>query len=549
MAIFFTTIKSFQYIDFFFFKKKKIINIIRDHWGKDVKKERKFKLISIYYKLIKRNDDENFVDENTWEDLNMNSVFSLIDRNISAIGSQYLYSLLHKYEKTTKELSNRFNQYKYFLENQNIREKILVYLYKLRENNAYFIPNLIFQKIPKRPKLYIIFYFLAIMSPVSMLLIFVNPVYLLFSIPIVITNFIVSYFYGRKVFGHFVDISYLSKMLRVGIKLSELETEEISQLKELKKLKEFSISLNKKIGWLIIDKSKLDDISTIVIDYFNYFCLFNIVSFVHSIHYISANQDKLKKIFELIGSLDATIAIASYLKSKPYYCCAKFNVNNHIYVDSIYHPLLEKPVSNCFDVQNKSVLITGSNMAGKTTFIKTIGLNIILGRTISICLAKEANLPESIVKSSIKRADDINENISYYFKEIESVLEFIKVSSDQNKYLFLIDEIFRGTNTIERIAAATSVLKYLAKYNLLFVTTHDIELQKLLDDKFNMYHFSEQIEAGKHYFNYQIQSGPTSSRNAIKLLELKGYPKNVVKEANNLAEQFSLHDNFLQRLK
>jgi DNA mismatch repair ATPase MutS len=358
----------------------------------------------------------------------------------------------------------------------------------------------------------------------------------------------VSIFYGRKVVGYFVDISYLSTMLKIGLKLSELDNKEIFQIKELKKLKEFSVSLNKKIGWLVIDKSKLNDLSASAIEYFNYFCLFNIVSFVRSIHYISANREKLKRIYELIGSLDATIAIASYIKSLPYYCCAEFNINNHINVDNIYHPLLEKPVSNSFHLQNKSVLVTGSNMAGKTTFIKTIGLNIILNRTISICLAKEANLPECIIKSSIKRADDINENKSYYFKEIEAVLEFIKVSSNQNSYLFLVDEIFRGTNTIERIAAATSVLKHLTKYNLLLVTTHDIELQKLLDNKFDMYHFSEQIEDKKHYFNYQIQSGPTSSRNAIKLLELKGYPKNVVREANDLAEQFTLNGNLLQTL-
>ena len=73
------------------------------------------------------------------------------------------------------------------------------------------------------------------------------------------------------------------------------------------------------------------------------------------------------------------------------------------------------------------------------------------------------------------------------------------------------------------------------------VTTQDIELQKLLAEDFAMYHFCEQVENEQHYFDYHIKSGPTSSRNAIKLLELKGYPESVVKEANDLAEHFTLN--------
>lgn len=547
MSSLFTMIKSLRYIDFSFLRRKKVQNIIRESWGKEVHKDRKFNLISIYHNLIKEDNPQKFVDANTWSDLNMDSVFSSIDRNISTIGSQYLYSLLHKYEKDSAKNLNRFTQYKYFLKNNDVREKILIQLYKLNHNNAYFIPNLIFQNIPERPKFYFVFYLLSFAMLLSMALIYYNPIFVFVSIPLAVTNLLVNYFYGRKITGYFVDISYLSTLLRVGIKLSEFD-EEISQIKDLKGLKSLSVSVNKKIGWLIIDKSRLNEFAAAVVDYFNYFCLFNIVSFVHSIKYISCNQNKLKTIFEAIGSLDASISIASYLKSLPYYCLPEFNNDNEINVSNIYHPLLEDPVSNNFNIQDKSVLITGSNMAGKTTFIKTIGLNIILGQSISICLAKKANLPKLIVKSSIKRSDEINENKSYYFKEIESVLEFMKMSSEQNNYLFLIDEIFRGTNTIERISAATSVLKYLSEKSNVFVTTHDVELQKLLAENYKMYHFSEQVEDGKHYFDYLIKPGPTSSRNAIKLLEIKGYPESVVNEANDLAQRFILNGKIEQAL-
>ena len=96
---------------------------------------------------------------------------------------------------------------------------------------------------------------------------------------------------------------------------------------------------------------------------------------------------------------------------------------------------------------------------------------------------------------------------------------------------------------MERISAATSVLKYLSKYSFIFVTTHDIELQELLNDEFEMYHFSEQVDNGNFYFDYKIKKGPCSSRNAIKLLELKGYPKEITDRALKLSKTITTHVN------
>ena len=178
-------------------------------------------------------------------------------------------------------------------------------------------------------------------------------------------------------------------------------------------------------------------------------------------------------------------------------------------------------------------------MAGKTTFIKTLAINTILAQTLYFVLAKKTNIPQLIVRSSIIKADDIKGHKSYYYKEIEAILEFIKLSENRNKYLFVIDEIFRGTNTIERVAAATSVLKHMGVQNYVFVTTHDIELQELLSGIFEMYHFSEQVSDGRHYFDYKLKAGPCKSKNAIKLLEIKGYPSEIVAAAKKLASSLS----------
>jgi len=178
-------------------------------------------------------------------------------------------------------------------------------------------------------------------------------------------------------------------------------------------------------------------------------------------------------------------------------------------------------------------------MAGKTTFIKTIGINIILSQNLGICLAESANIPKVNVKSSINRQEDLSQNQSYYFKEIEAILQFIRYSENDYRYCFLIDEIFRGTNTLERLSASTAVLDFLSDKNLILVTTHDIELQELLNGKFEIYHFNEQLDNNVHYFDYKIKHGPCSTRNAIRLLDLKGYPKTIIEKALKYCEKLS----------
>ncbi len=524
--------------------KHRVLNELRANWGQELNRNRNFSHISIYHRLMTKPGSEKFVDDNTWSDLNMNSLFSKIDRNASRIGSQYLYHLLHTYEDDEAVLATRFEQYGLFSQHVDMREKILLQLRRLRHSGAQFIPNIIFQGVPQRPRFYYLVYLSSFLTLMSSVLMCIDPIFFLSTITLIIINLFINHFYGRMIAGYFANISSLSCMLSVGIRLSQQDHFDIVQLKELRKLRDFSIGLRKKIGWLTIDESQLNELSRLIVSYFNYFCLFNMVSFFRSIHFIANQQGKIGRIYELIASLDAEISITSFLENLPYYCRPQINMTNLIAVSDIYHPLLINPVSNSFRLHNKSALITGSNMAGKTTFMKTIGLNIILSQNLSVCLAREASLPRSFVKSSIKRTDDIHDNKSYYYKEIEAILEFMKKGEQPGKFVFLIDEIFRGTNTVERIAAATSVLRHLPPNSVSMVTTHDIELQALLAKNFAMYHFSEQIKEGHHYFDYKIQDGPTSSRNAIHLLELKGYSTDVVQEAYGLAAKFTENGHF-----
>jgi len=180
-------------------------------------------------------------------------------------------------------------------------------------------------------------------------------------------------------------------------------------------------------------------------------------------------------------------------------------------------------------------------MSGKTTFIRTIGINVITAMALNTCFANSFQLPKVRLMSAIRISDDLMNEKSYYFEEVSTIKKMIKHAEQEFFHLFLLDEIFKGTNTIERISAGKAVLSYLSSNdNLVFVSTHDIELADLLKEEYNLYHFSEIISEDKVDFDYKLKEGKLKTRNAIRILEINQYPNTVIEEAKSLAEKLDL---------
>jgi DNA mismatch repair ATPase MutS len=229
------------------------------------------------------------------------------------------------------------------------------------------------------------------------------------------------------------------------------------------------------------------------VEYMKIYFLLEISGFYSALGKIKKHLHELRKLFEMVGYLDALISIASFRLQYHQFCQPAFEEDNYS-VEDIYHPLLEKPVSNPFSFDGKNIIITGSNMAGKTTFLKTLGVNAILAQTIYTSMAQSYRAPFIKVVSSIGRSDNLLSGKSYYLAEVESILRLIQASESETVHLFIIDEIFRGTNSVERLAASVEVLKYLVndKDYTLFAT-HDLQLTKLLDGNHRNFHFQEHV--------------------------------------------------------
>ncbi|MFZ0429556.1 MAG: hypothetical protein WAO20_15670 [Acidobacteriota bacterium] len=518
---------------------------LRALWAGSNDVQRPFELIRMFHDY-RGDDPANVVDDKTWSDLEMDEVFKRMDRTVSCVGRQYLYALLRRWEDEQSELDRREALCSRFRSDPTLRETIQRELLRLRQDDAYFVVTFLFEELPEKPPVHILFYLSSIAFFASLVLGFFFHAFFMAAALLAVLNLVINVVYGRRVFQYFDNLTFLSTLLTVAGRLSrQVAADQIREVDVLRKHRRLARRLNKRVFWLCVDESRLGDLSAALMNFLNLFGLTKLVAFVRSLEDLRSRRQEIREIYEAVGSLDALLAAASYRDSLGMATRPAFNRQGRIDVTGIYHPLLANPVANSFRLESPSALVTGSNLAGKTTFIKTIGVNLILSRTLLICLAERADLPDVRVRASIQHDDRVVDGHSYYSREIEQIGAFAVLP--RGRYLFLIDEIFRGTNTIERIAIARATIRYLSARNLVLVTTHDVELQDLLAESSRMFHFSEVVEDGRYFFDYRLRPGPCGAGNAIKLIELRGFPDEVVEEARRFAagrrgpEEGSIH--------
>lgn len=196
--------------------------------------------------------------------------------------------------------------------------------------------------------------------------------------------------------------------------------------------------------------------------------------------------------------------------------------------EQLGHPLIanEKRVSNDIVMKDEIFVITGSNMSGKTTFLRTIGVNLILAYNGAPCVCKSMKAGILDICTSMRIVDDLGSGISTFYAEILRIKKIIDRSEKDSNMLFLIDEIFRGTNSVDRITGAKNVIANLKKNGVIgAVSTHDLELCALDDgETIRNYHFDDTYDGESIRFDYKIKQGRSTSTNAKNLMKLAGIP-------------------------
>lgn len=521
---------------FLFVRQRKLSNKLkklRNSWGKIPENSLDIESAKIFFELNKVNsiDHSYCVDEDTWHDLDFNEIFTLINRTTTPIGAQYLFYMLRHPVFKREILYNREELINNFSKNKNLREKVQLTIQSLEEIYSKYLPYSLWKPLPEKPVYAKYLPFISFISLAILVLVLFNFLHFSVLIVIFIINLIIRSFLKRKIDVFIYSFQFLGVLISTAEKISSLQ---FTELKDIQKILVKNLRETKNIAKKIFALQFKDESG--LIEYLNIYFLSDISGFYLAINQIEQHIDELRKIYETVGYLDALISIASFRLDYHKSCRPSFNRNLKKYtVNGIYNPLLKNPVPNSFEFDNKNFLITGSNMAGKTTFLKTMGVNAILAQTINVCMAERYEAPLIKVISSIGREDNLVLGKSYYLAEVESILRLVKASKKVDIiHLFILDEIFRGTNSVERHAASIEVLNYLAnEKDFILVATHDLQLSEILNHKYQNFHFRENVCDEGLSFDYKLHPGVSTTRNAVALLKYVGYPNSIVENASN----------------
>lgn len=520
----------------------KLLQKIKKDWAQIPDEEytsEELKSLTNYYRSIK--DDLHDVDDITWNDIDMDQIFMLINNTSSAIGEEYLYSVLRKVKFEENELLERNRLIEFFQKNSAKRLQLQVAfrgMGKLRHVSVYEYINLLDSlklqsSIPH--------YCMAGGLIASIILIFFSPALGGILTFCMVANNIIRY-YQRKaqIDSYFTVCSYIIRLLNCVKSITKLDIPEIKTYKEQLETASRKFSQFKKGSRIVAGKNPNGDVMDIILDYQRMLFHTDLIKFNSMLDCFKKNRNILNEMFVSIGTLDSMIAVASFRTMIDYYCIPELSTGTKPFLeaDTLYHPMIEDPITNSI-AENECVLVTGSNASGKSTFIKTLAINTILSQTIYTSMCKSYKASFFQVASSMALQDSIFSKESYYIVEIKSLKRILDRLNAEVPTLCFVDEVLRGTNTLERIAASSQILYSLARGNAMcFAATHDIELTHILENYYSNYHFQEHIVDNNIIFDYKLFQGRAISKNAIKLLGVMGYSDEIIENATQCANEF-----------
>ncbi|MDQ2087268.1 hypothetical protein RBH29_12620 [Herbivorax sp. ANBcel31] len=239
----------------------------------------------------------------------------------------------------------------------------------------------------------------------------------------------------------------------------------------------------------------------------------------------------IRKWVEGIGKFEELLSFSNIPYENSKWAIPKFVEKKHTFLaKEMGHPLLhpEERICNNLSINGfgNILLITGSNMSGKSTLLRTVGINLVLAYSGAPVCAKDFTCSVMDVYTSMRVNDNLEKKISSFYAELLKIKTIVEAANKDNSILFLLDEIFRGTNTKDRHLGAKAVLKKLGQIGAIgLVSTHDLELGELEEDKeinVKNYHFTEKYINEKIIFDYKLYPGISKTTNAIYLMKMVG---------------------------
>ena len=531
--------------------RARVLSAIRAKWGQPVVRERKMDALAASHRSRLIPGSAASLDDRTWDDLNLDAVFAALDRTESTLGQHALYHRLRTapeagHLEVFEVMVSRFET------DARLRERAQTALSRLQDPHGYDLWWLARSDAIEIRTWYVLFPVITGATIGLLVLSAISPQFIPALIGIIALNVAVRYFTDGRIGALAAAFRQIAPVVRTAEALRFLESDDVRPLAgaiqadtpSLRRLKTISrwiggnpLMLPFGAGPLTVMTS---DAVSVVYEYLNLALLLDANGVYFGARELRVRHGALLRVIAAAGEVDAALSTASFRTGRHDWSRPRFREPAApAELTDIRHPLVLDAVPNSITLSpGRGVLITGSNMSGKSTLLRTLGVTAVMAQTLNTCLAAEYAAPVFNVRSSIGRSDDLLSGKSYYIAEVESLLGLVEASSNPAPHLFLLDELFRGTNAVERIAAGQAVLIELLTTadgrinpHVVIAATHDGELVDLLPDNYSAFHFGDAVGPDGLTFDHQLRPGPATSRNAIALLRINGASQELIRRA------------------
>ena len=536
--------------------KKRIEKILRNSWGSEKPQlfsAEKISMIRAYSDASAEADGLTFrIDDITAGDLDLDRIYGHICRTFSGPGEETLYMWL-RHPAVSRKIPERRRQISaFFADHENVRSsvsEILIRTGGLRKASYYEALSSLENAGEIGRGKYLV---LSSLTALGFLLLFIRPLAAVIAlVPLLFLNL-------GKYFVLFLDFRVhlamrektgtasrgfeaVIRLVRAAERLSHTDIPPFDGYDRMRAAAE-SLRPIERYSFLIAPDTGTG-IGAAVMEYIRMFFHIDLILFDALIRVVREHRDDIFALYESVGTLDACLSLASWRASVSVSSDAELHEISgpeaEICAAGLLHPLLTGGVPNSL-VTHEQILLTGANASGKSTFLKSMALLALFAQSFGFVCAESYSAPLFRIMTSMALADNLTEGDSYFVVELRSLKRICDAAAEEGPpVLAMVDEVLRGTNTAERIAASSAVLRRLAGQNIrIFAATHDIELTELLRDVFRNMHFSEEVRDGDVCFDYLLKEGPSRGRNAIRLLDVMGFDGTITDRALKTVRHF-----------
>lgn len=465
-----------------------------------------------------------WLDEATIEDLELADVASAIDRTVSPAGAQQHWRIIAAPAHRRDVLAKREAALAEMARDREGTSRLRTVLARMAEPDTAYVPLLLWSEMPPLPMRGRTFGLLqAALAACVAGGFLVTPLFWIAALVLFVTNVIIDDRTNTTLANHARALQMFGKVLDVGTRIvaervgPQAWRDAIAA--ELPALE----PLRRRLRAMTINDPF--DISGVVISAL----LVRPKALSASLELLAKERGAMTRLHRLVGELDALQSIAAWRAERAHELEVPELTDGPPALDvvDVRHPTIAGAVGNDLALPGRSLVVTGSNMSGKSTFLRALALNAVLAQSIHTVCAGRWRSSFLRVHTAMRAVDATALGLSTYAAEIQAVGALI-AAAEGPASLFALDEPFRGTNPSVRVPIVVAVLEHLARGHLVAAATHDLDVAHRLSPAFDRGYFQETDDDGGEIFDYLLRKGTAVTTNAVTLLRRAGYPDSIL---------------------